>query len=75
MPFNLTNAPGTFQYAMTSVLAPYLDRFVLVYLDDILTYFKSYQKHLEHLKTVVVALRKNKLNCKRSKCLFILGIC
>lgn len=70
MPFGLTNAPATFQHVMNTVLAPYLDRFVLVYLDDILIYSKSYEEHLEHLRKVLLALRENKFYCKRSKCLF-----
>lgn len=70
MPFGLTNAPATFQYVMNSILSPFLDRFVLVYLDDILIYSKSFQEHLEHLRTVLSALREHKFYCKRSKCLF-----
>jgi hypothetical protein len=70
MPFGLTNAPATFQSMMNSVLAPYLDRFVLVYLDDILIYSKSVKEHLVHLREVLSALRNAKLYCKLSKCLF-----
>ncbi len=70
MPFGLTNAPATFQFVMISVLSPYLDRFVLVYLDDILVYSKSLSEHLVHLREVLVALREAKLYCKLSKCLF-----
>ncbi len=55
---------------MNSILAPYLDRFVLVYLDDILIYSKSVSEHLEHLKAVLTVLREQKFYCKRSKCLF-----
>jgi hypothetical protein len=70
MPFGLTNAPATFQYVMNTVLAPYLDRFVLVYLDDILIYSKSFEEHLQHLRLVLQALRDHQFFCKRSKCLF-----
>lgn len=70
MPFGLTNAPATFQCVMNSILSPYLDRFVLVYLDDILIYSKTYEEHLEHLRTILQVLRDNKFYCKRSKCLF-----
>jgi hypothetical protein len=70
MPFGLTNAPATFQSVMNSILAPYLDRFVLVYLDDILIYSKSVSEHLEHLRTVLTVLREQKFYCKKSKCLF-----
>jgi hypothetical protein len=70
MPFGLTNAPATFQSVMNSILAPFLDRFVLVYLDDILIYSKSMADHVEHLKSVLAALREHKFYCKRSKCQF-----
>jgi hypothetical protein len=70
MPFGLTNAPATFQFVMNSILAPFLDRFVLVYLDDILIYSKSMVEHVEHLKSVLAALREHKFYCKRSKCQF-----
>ena len=70
MPFGLTNAPATFQSVMNSVLSPYLDRFVLVYLDDILIYSSSLSEHLVHLRKVLAALREAKLYCKLSKCLF-----
>jgi hypothetical protein len=67
MPFGLTNAPATFQSVMNTILAPFLDRFVLVYLDDILIYSKSMDEHVEHLKSVLAALREHKFYCKRSK--------
>jgi hypothetical protein len=59
MPFGLTNALATFQSVMNSILAPFLDRFVLVYLDDILIYSKSMAEHVEHLKSVLAALREH----------------
>ena len=70
MPFGLTNAPATFQCVMNSVLAPFLDRFVLVYLDDILIYSKTFEEHMEHLRAVLTALREHQFYCKRSKCFF-----
>jgi hypothetical protein len=70
MPFGLTNAPATFQSVMNSILDPFMDRFVLVYLDDILIYSKSMVEHVEHLKSVLAALREHKFYCKRSKCQF-----
>ena len=68
MPFGLTNAPASFQSMMNSVLAPYLDRFVLVYLDDILIYSKSVEEYLVHLRAVLSGRRDAKLYCKLSKC-------
>ncbi len=70
MPFGLTNAPATFQSVMNTILSPFLDRFVLVYLDDILIYSKSVREQMEHLRAVLNVLREQKFYCKRSKCLF-----
>ena len=68
LPFGLTNAPATFQTLMNSVLRPFLDKFVLVYLDDVLIYSRSPEEHLHHLRLVLDALRKHKLYAKASKC-------
>src|SRR5271169_653822 len=70
MPFGLTNAPATFQTLMNTVLRPYIDKFVLVYLDDILVYFNSVKKHREHLKLIFQALRDNGLLARLDKCVF-----
>src|SRR5438552_5276647 len=69
-PFGLTNAPATFQTLMNQILPPYIDKFVLVYLDDILIYSNSDEEHLEHLRLVFEALRMHKLYAKPSKCTF-----
>src|SRR6202165_937189 len=70
MPFGLTNAPATFQGLMNTILRPYIDKFVLVYLDDILVYSNSAEEHQEHLRLVFEALRKHKLYARPSKCTF-----
>ena len=58
MPFGLTNAPATFQRDMDKVFAAYLNRFVMVYLDDIIIYSKTFEEHVEHLRTVFQVLRE-----------------
>ena len=73
MPFGLTNAPATFQNLMNSVMMPFLDQFVVVYLDDILVYSKSKEEHLAHLRAVFDKLREEKLYAKESKCEFARG--
>jgi len=52
MPFGLTNAPTTFCTLMNKVLHPYLDRFVVIYLDEIVIYSKSLEEHVGHLREV-----------------------
>ncbi|TMC16709.1 MAG: DDE-type integrase/transposase/recombinase, partial [Chloroflexi bacterium] len=70
MPFGLTNAPATFQTLMNSILRPYIDKFVLVYLDDILIYSNSKDEHREHLRLVLQALREHQLYARPAKCKF-----
>lgn len=70
MPFGLTNAPATFQYLMNSVLGEYINKFVTVYLDDILIYSKTIEKHEVHIKKVLDKLREHKLVAKQNKCEF-----
>lgn len=70
MPFGLTNAPATFMGMMNQLLRPYLDQFVVVYLDDILVYSKTLEDHREHLQKVFSVLRQQQLFAKRSKCEF-----
>lgn len=70
MPFGLTNAPATFQLLMNTLLADYLERFVLVYLDDILIYSRSEEEHERHLRLVMQRLRDAKLYASPGKCEF-----
>jgi hypothetical protein len=68
LPFGLTNAPATFMHLMHQVFRPLLDKFVLVFLDDILIYSKNLQEHEQHVREVLNLLRQNKLYAKESKC-------
>ncbi|GKF47974.1 putative nucleotidyltransferase, ribonuclease H, partial [Tanacetum coccineum] len=70
MPFGLTNAPAVFMDLMNPVCKPYLDNFVIVFIDDILIYSKMKEEHEVHLKLVLELLRREKLYAKFSKCEF-----
>ena len=73
MSFGLTNAPAAFMDLMNRVFRPYLDRFVIVFIDDIMVYSRSEQEHAEHLHRVLQTLREHKLYAKFSKCEFWLS--
>ena len=68
MPFGLTNAPAAFMDLMNRVFKPYLDTFVIVFIDDILVYSRSKKEHAEHLKIMLQTLRDKQLYAKFSKC-------
>ena len=70
MPFGLTNAPAVFMDLMNRVCRPYLDKFVIVFIDDILIYSRSKEEHSQHLRQVLETLRADNLYAKFSKCEF-----
>eukprot|EP00253_Pinus_taeda_P030700 PITA_30700 len=70
MPFGLCNAPATLMRVMDDVLRPFLDDFVIVYLDDILIFSKSREDHVMHVRKVLDVLKKNQLFLKMSNCEF-----
>jgi hypothetical protein len=70
MSFGLTNAPAYFMYLMNSVFMPELDKFVIVFIDDILVYSESEEDHVEHLRIVLTRLKDHQLYAKFSKCEF-----
>ena len=68
MPFGLTNAPAQFMDMMNDLLGDYLDRFILIFLDDVLVYSANVKEHAEHLEKVLQVLRKHRLYAKALKC-------
>jgi hypothetical protein len=70
VPFGLTNVPTTFMCLMNGVFKYYLDKFIIVFLDDILIYSKIEEEHEKHLRMVLQVLREHQLYAKLSKCTF-----
>jgi hypothetical protein len=61
MPFGLTNAPITFMRLMDDVLRPFTNSFVVVYLDDILIFNRTWEEHMQHIQQILSTLRQHKL--------------
>jgi hypothetical protein len=70
MSFGLTNAPAYFMYLMNKVFMEYLDKFVVVFIDDMLIFSRNEEDHDEHLRVVLLKLRENQLYAKLRKCEF-----
>nr|KYP71567.1 Retrovirus-related Pol polyprotein from transposon 17.6 [Cajanus cajan] len=70
MPFGVTNAPAVFMDYMNRIFRPFLDKFVVVFIDDILIYSRTSEEHGEHLRLVLEILKVKQLYAKLSKCEF-----
>ena len=70
MPFGVTNAPVIFMDYMNRIFRPWLDKFVVIFIDDILIYSKTREEHADHLRVVLKILRDHQLYRKLSKCVF-----
>ena len=68
MPFGLTNSPATFMRVMNDVFRPFIDDFVIVYLDDILVFSRTWDEHVKHVKKILDVLKRENLYVKMSKC-------
>ncbi|XP_028093311.1 uncharacterized protein LOC114293433 [Camellia sinensis] len=71
IPFRVTNAPAAFMDSMNRIFKPYLDEFVIVFIDDILIYFKSEEDHEQHLRLIFQTLRDKQLYAKLKKCYYM----
>jgi len=70
MPFGVTNAPAMFMDYMNRIFQPFLDKFVVVFIDDVLIYSRTQEEHVEYLRLVLGVLREKQLYAKLSKCEF-----
>ena len=71
VPFGLANAPSHYQRVMTKVLGPFIGKFVMVFLDDVVVYSETEEEHIKHLEQVFEALKEARLTVKESKCAFL----
>ena len=70
MPFGLTNAPATFMDLMNSIFRPFMDQFVVVFVDDVLIYYPDVETHALHLRAMLDTLKQHQLYAKFYKCEF-----
>lgn len=70
MPFGMTNAPATFQALMNEIFRLYLNKFILVFFDDILVYNSSLEEHAKHLQLALSILEQHQLYANKKKCVF-----
>ncbi|KAG0437550.1 Retrovirus-related Pol polyprotein from transposon 17.6 [Dictyocoela muelleri] len=71
MPFGLINAPFTFQRVMNKICENFLYKFIIVYIDDIIIFFKTLEEHVEHLKTIFQTIKKVGFKLNSEKCHFL----
>lgn len=70
MPYGVTGGPATFQHEMNTILAPCLRKFVVIFIDDILIYSRSWEEHLQYIRVVFEILQQHQFKVKLSKCAF-----